>query len=251
VAEMSRRVEAQVKQEAEMARVKSQLVSVLSHEFNNALSVVQGVTVLLEETEGQEPPESRARYYQMIKANLRSIGTEMRALIEMGRLEGGQFAVRPRRMEPRTVLRESVERLRILAERRRQTLTLEFPDVPVPALGDPEALSLVATNLVSNAIKYTPEGGVIRVAVEPSEGGVTVSCTDTGIGIAPEDQERVFAGYFRTASGQAQAKGFGVGLALARRIVEAHGSRLELESAPGKGSRFSFRLPEWREEDHG
>ncbi|MBI3298045.1 MAG: HAMP domain-containing histidine kinase [Elusimicrobia bacterium] len=247
VTELARRAGEQVRQEAEMAKVKSQLVSTLSHEFNNALSVIQGVTVLLEETEGKETPEARERYYSMIKANLRSMSTEMRALIEMGRLEGGQFAVRPRRMDVGSVLRDSAERLGILSERRRQTVTVEGPAVPVQVRADPEALSLVATNLLSNAIKYTPDGGSIRVTVEPSGETVRVSVRDSGIGIAPSDHEKVFGGYYRTSAGQAQAKGFGVGLALARRIVEAHGSRLALESEPGKGSIFSFELPRWTE----
>lgn len=248
VAEMARRARAQVQQEAEFAKVKSRLVSTLSHEFNNALSVVHGVAVLLEETEGAAPPEERARYYSMINANLRSITSEMRTLIEMGRLESGAFAVQPRAMEGRAILSESVERLRLLAERRRQTVVTEFPDVPLTLKGDPGALSLVATNLLSNAIKYTPEGGTIRVRVEPTGRGARLSVSDTGIGIAQEDRERVFSGYYRTAAGQAKAKGYGVGLALARHIVEAHGEKLSLESAVGKGSTFSFELPLWKDE---
>lgn len=251
VAEMARRARGQIRQEADFARVKSQLVSTLSHEFNNALSVVHGVTVLLEETEGTGTPEERARYYSMINANLKSITAEMRTLIEMGRLEGGAFAVRPRAMEGRAILLESVERLRLLAERRRQTVVTEFPDVPLTLKGDPEALSLVATNLLSNAIKYTPDGGTIRVRVEPTARGGRLSVSDTGIGIAAADADRVFSGYYRTEAGQAKAKGYGVGLALARHIVEAHGEKLCLESEVGKGSTFSFELPLWKEERGG
>ncbi|MBI5595695.1 MAG: hypothetical protein HY928_06345 [Elusimicrobia bacterium] len=248
VAEMARRARAQVRQESEFAQVKSSLVSTLSHEFNNALSVVHGVAVLLEETEGTGTPEERACYYAMIDSNLKSITTEMRTLIEMGRLEGGAFAVRPRRMEGRAVLLESLERLRVLAERRKQTVATEFPDVPVVLRGDPEALSLVATNLVSNAIKYTPDGGTIRLRIEATQRGGRLSVSDTGIGIADADKEKVFGGYYRTEAGRLKAKGFGVGLTLARHIVEAHGEKLSLVSEVGKGSTFSFELPLWKEE---
>lgn len=247
LSEMARRAAEQVRQEAEVAKLRGQLVSTLSHEFNNSLSVVQGMAHLLEETEGTGSAEDRARYYLTLKANLRSISAEMETLIEMGRNEGGRFQVSPRRCDLAAVFRESAERLRIMADRRRLGLEVVSPAVPPLVRADPEALALVATNLISNAIKYTPDGGRVAVEVAPTPDGARVTVSDTGIGIAPEDHERVLGGNYRTEAGRARAKGFGVGLALARSIVEAHGARLELDSAPGRGSRFSLELPRWRE----
>ncbi|MBI4346247.1 MAG: ATP-binding protein, partial [Elusimicrobia bacterium] len=110
--------------------------------------------------------------------------------------------------------------------------------------------SLVVTNLLSNAITYTPDGGSVTLGLRRAADGddAEVFCRDTGIGISPEDQERILTGYYRTESGRKAAKGFGVGLALANSLVGAHGSRLEIDSAPGHGSTFRFRLPLWKEE---
>jgi two-component system, OmpR family, phosphate regulon sensor histidine kinase PhoR len=93
-------------------------------------------------------------------------------------------------------------------------------------------------------VKYTPEGGSITLGARAVEGGrVELSVADTGIGIAPAEREKVFGGWYRTEEGKRAAKGFGVGLALSRMVLEAHGAELALESEPGKGSRFSFVLP--------
>lgn len=123
--------------------------------------------------------------------------------------------------------------------------TLDIPSDAPPALADPEALQLVATNLIGNAVKYTPDGGRVTagVSVEP-DGRLRVFVTDSGIGIAPEDRERILTGH-RTDEGKKAAKGFGVGLTIVKRVLDAHGARLEIDGAPGKGSRFSFVLPRW------
>jgi signal transduction histidine kinase len=102
---------------------------------------------------------------------------------------------------------------------------------------------VVLSNLIGNAIKYTPKGGQVTVSLETVTEGVRVKVRDTGIGIAPEDQQTVFSGFYRTPEGKTQAKGYGLGLMVSRQILESHGSALKLESQPGKGSRFYFDLP--------
>jgi signal transduction histidine kinase len=244
--EMAERLNEQYRREAELSQLKTQLVSVMSHEFNNALTVIQGVAALLEETETSAKPGERREYYQMLKANIRSLSAEAMTVLQMGRLESGEFALSLKPTDLAGVLTESVARLRLLHERKRHEVRVDVPDEPVLARADSEALALVVTNLLTNAIKYTPQGGRITLSLRPEGDSVRVGVADTGIGVAPEDQERIFSGYFRTEAGKAQARGFGVGLALARRIVEAHGSRLELDSAPGKGSDFHFSLRVWK-----
>ncbi|MBI4422820.1 MAG: hypothetical protein HY554_03790 [Elusimicrobia bacterium] len=247
--EMSERLNRQFRRERELGELKTQLVSMVSHEFNNAMTVIVGVTALLEDSEG-ERGEDRGRYYEMIKDNVRALTLASTNLLNMGRLESGRFAVSPRRVEVRGLLGETAERLQVLWRRKRQSVALELPELTLPVRADPEALTLVITNLLSNAVKYTPEGGSVTLGLhrpgdEPD--CVEVFCRDTGIGISAEDRERVLAGYYRTESGKRTAKGFGVGLALANSLIEAHGSRLAIASAQGKGSTFSFRLPLWRE----
>jgi signal transduction histidine kinase len=153
--------------------------------------------------------------------------------------------VHPRRAELGRVLEEAATALKPLSDRKNLQFTLEIPPDLPPALADPEALNLVATNLLGNAIKYTPEKGRVTagVSVEP-DGRLRVFVSDSGIGVAPEDRERILEGH-RTAEGQRAAKGFGVGLTIVKRVLDAHGAPLEIDGAKGKGSRFSFVLPKW------
>jgi signal transduction histidine kinase len=243
--EMAERLNAQFSREAELGRLKGSLVSMASHEFNNALSVLVGTTNLLKVTEASAPQGRRAEYYEVIESNLRGLALAVSNLLDLGRLEDGRFAVHPRRAELRRVLIDAAKALKPLYERKGQTFTLEVPDEVIPARADPEALLMVATNLLGNAIKYTPEGGriVAGVTVDP-DGRPRVFVADSGIGIAPADRERILTGH-RTEEGRKAAKGFGVGLTLVKRVLDAHGAALEIDGAPGEGSRFSFVLPRW------
>ncbi len=246
LAEMSRRLNSQYAKEQELAQFKSQLVSLVSHEFNNALSIINGVSLLLEETEAAGGDDKRAHFYAVLKSNVRALHVAANNLLNMGRLESGKFAITPRRVALEELARQCYQRLEILAIRKKLAVDIVCGPASTWVRADPDALSLAITNLLSNAIKYTPEGGRIRVVIGPDEaqpGRAVLSIEDSGIGIKPEDQERVFSGYYRTEKGKATAKGFGVGLPLARRIVEAHESQICVESEPGRGSRFSFSLP--------
>jgi signal transduction histidine kinase len=246
--ELARRLNEEYSKERDLARFKTQLVSMVSHEFSNALSIISGAAVLLEDTEG-DAPEKRGQYYAMLKANVQALGAAAQNLLNMGRLESGRFALSARRTLLADVIRPCVQRLELLSLRKRQVIRQDLQlDAPVNA--DPDALSLVVTNLLGNAIKYSPEGGtiVVSVALDSEDAArARVAVSDTGIGIKPEDLERIFSGFYRTEHGKQTAKGFGVGLSLAKRIVEAHDSVLRVESEPGKGSTFWFTLPLWTE----
>lgn len=238
--EMAERLNLQHGKELELSRFKTRLVSLISHEVGNALATIQGASGVLQETEGG-PPEEREHLYRMLAGNVRSLALGMQNILNMGRIESGRFAMNPRPTDVRALLRESLEQLDILRLRKGIEIRLEFDEAPL-ARADPDALSLVLTNLLGNAIKYTPQGGRITVGIRREGAQVRVAVSDSGIGISREETERVLAGYYRTERGIAAAKGFGIGLSLVQQILEAHESRLEIESQPGKGSRFSFLL---------
>ena len=122
-------------------------------------------------------------------------------------------------------------------------LELDAPDGPVVVDGDRDRLAQVIGNLFSNAIKYSPDGGLISVQLRPDNGGVVLIVQDEGMGIAPDDQEHVFDKFFRTAEASSAIGGTGLGLAVAREIVETHGGSIKVESEPGEGSRFWIELP--------
>ncbi|CUR57889.1 ATP-binding region, ATPase domain protein (fragment) [metagenome] len=124
------------------------------------------------------------------------------------------------------------------------TLSYAPPSEPVVASGDAAELESLVGNLVGNAVRYTPPGGTVTVALRRSAGQVLLTCTDNGLGISEADQERVFEEFFRSSNPGALARpGTGLGLAIARRIVQRHRGRLELTSALGVGSTFSVWLP--------
>jgi signal transduction histidine kinase len=242
MSKMAAQLNAQFEKERQMGRLKSQLVSGVSHEFNNALAVIHTAHALLKENE--PATAAAAPWHEMLAANIRALSTMATNLLNLGRLEAGKFSLEIQRVDAAALLRGAVSRLEILATRKKQTLKLEVPETPLPCAGDPDALSLVVANLFTNAVKYTHEGGTVTLSARSLPGGrVEVSVADTGIGVAPEDRQKIFESYYRSEEGKREAKGFGVGLALSRMILEAHGTDLELESEQGKGSRFFFSLP--------
>ncbi|MFH1724971.1 MAG: HAMP domain-containing sensor histidine kinase [Elusimicrobiota bacterium] len=244
--QMAQRLAERYKKESELVHLKSALISVISHEFNNALSVIQGITSVLEETEGEPYDEKRKGYYEMLKANARSLALEVASILNMGRLESGRFAFRFAAVDPAEVIGESLRKLKILYERKKLKVSVATaaPDLRVRA--DREALILIATNLLTNAIKYTRPEGAIRITCAPDEGRpqrVRVTFEDSGIGMSPDDIKRAMSGYYRSADGMKMARGFGVGLSLTQSILTQLGSAMEISSEQGKGSAFSFALP--------
>jgi signal transduction histidine kinase len=230
----------QFERERQTNRLKSQLVSGVSHEFNNALSVIHTAHILLMENDSS-PADTP--WHEMMEANIRALSAMATNLLNLGRLEAGKFDLDLQRVELAPLLRGTFERLGVIGKRKKLELKLDVADDLPSVIADADALPLVVANLLTNAFKYTPEGGSVTLgARRRPDGRVEVWLSDTGIGVAPEDREKIFSGYYRTEQGKKTAKGFGVGLALSRMILDAHRTTLELESAPGKGSRFFFAL---------
>jgi signal transduction histidine kinase len=122
-------------------------------------------------------------------------------------------------------------------------LELDLPQEPIHAAFDPLRIGQVLTNLVSNAIKYSPAGGPVRVSLERADGSAVLAVTDRGLGISPEDRAELFQPFRRGASVQDAIPGVGLGLAASRKLVQAHGGTIEVESEPGSGSTFRVILP--------
>ena len=120
---------------------------------------------------------------------------------------------------------------------------VQLPDDPVMVDGDGNRLHQVLVNLLHNAVKFSPDGGVVTVRVEPSAEDVVVSVEDHGIGIARSDQARIFERFYKADKARRRGGGTGLGLAIARHVVEAHGGRIRVESEEGRGSTFSFAIP--------
>lgn len=247
--DMAARLNSEFGKVQQFSRFKTKLVSVVSHEFGNALAVMASAVFLLRENLPPDWLKENEHLLDMISSNITGLAGAAHNLLDMGRHEAGQLAVDFAPTDAAEILGNVMERLELLYKKRNLQASVKISDGLQPVRADPAALTLIVSNLMSNAIKYTPPGGrivlgILREGSHPEHHRVFVQ--DTGIGISREDVDKILGGasYYRTKSGKAMTpKGFGIGLSLVKLMIEAHGSTLELESSPGKGSRFSFLLP--------
>ena len=170
----------------------------------------------------------------------------IRDLLDATRAETGKLVITPAAVELAALVDETVRGLRPLAEAKRVTLTVDLAPRLPPAHADPQRVRQILTNLVDNALKFTPAGGDVRVCVEADDDPdrLRVSVADTGCGITPEAMERIFERLHQEQSGCASGqRGLGLGLYISRALVEGQGGRIWIEHAPGGGSIFRFTLP--------
>jgi signal transduction histidine kinase len=171
-------------------------------------------------------------------------------LLDVTRLEAGRLTVSARDVEPAPLVEAALNALRALSESGGVTLEATY-DEPLPLVhADPERVTQLLSNLVGNALKFTPARGEVDVRVQPYGDGVIVSVADTGAGIPADQLPHVFDRFYQVSSGRkGRRHGAGLGLTIARGIVEAHGGTISIESAPGRGTTVRFTLPGARGDD--
>ncbi len=230
-----------------ISELKSDMVSLVSHEFGNFLTTFKLALTILEESEPPDSSAQRRQYYATLERVYAHLAGAVANFLNLNRIESGRFAPHLRRTPLRTLIHATVSQLGPLIEDKGVQLRLDFPPQPIPVKADPDALSVIMSNLLGNAFKYTPAGGAVTVRIAVADETARVEVEDTGIGIPEADQGRIASGFYRAPGGERAAKGFGVGLKVTRELLESLDARLELKSAPGRGSTFSFRLPLWNE----
>lgn len=226
------------------SKLKSDMLAFTSHELNNSIAAVSMAVFLLRENSADAG--MRGAVLSSVERAISQMRISVGNFLDGARLDSGRFSVVRRSCHLRTVVAECLDAIRPVAEHKGVTLLSDFPTELVPLNADPDVLSVVVANLVSNAVKYTPAGGRAVISLEPGRPAadlVTVSVRDSGIGMSEADLAKVLAGNYRTEAGMAAAKGHGIGLSIVRRLLEAHGTRLEVRSAPGEGTTVSFTLP--------
>jgi signal transduction histidine kinase len=165
-------------------------------------------------------------------------------LDDIARIETGRLKLEPQPLPVRTPVEEALHSLRTRFEEKGQTLVVDLPDGLPEVMADPSRLVQVLTNLLDNARKYTPAGGQIEVSAALNERVVRLAVRDTGIGIRPEDQARLFTQFFRSDDDAVRSQpGWGLGLNVARQLIEQMGGRIGMQSRPEGGSEFWFTLP--------
>ena len=221
-------------------RTKSEFLSIVSHEFRTALTGIQGFSELIRDG-GLESDEVRA-YGGYIFNDADRVNRLIGDMLDLDRMESGRMSMRTTDVDINDVLMEAISRAAPSAVSAEFKSDLD-PRLPIVA-GDRDRLIQVVSNLVNNAVKYSPEGGTITLSSRVDGRFVLISVTDTGIGIPPEEIAHVFERFRRVRSGAAQSiPGTGLGLTIVKQIVEMHGGKIWVESALGNGSSFHFTVP--------
>jgi PAS domain S-box-containing protein len=224
--------------------LKDEFLSVVSHELRTPVHIVMGLLRLLLK-DGAEPLNTRQRSLvgkaERKTADLAGI---VNAVLDFSQLSSGALKLVPEQVEVGAYLRELASSLADLASAKGQTFTAAIPDGLPAAWFDPLRIGQVVTNLVGNAVKFTPEGGTIRLTAQAQGARLRVEVRDSGIGIEAAQHERVFQRFVQVDMGLTRgADGVGLGLAIAKQLIEVHGGTIGLESAPGEGSTFWFEVP--------
>jgi signal transduction histidine kinase len=232
---------AEVEAVREVARLKDEFLSAVSHELRSPLALLIGYGELLQE---RPPGENEVRWMgERIHRAGEQLARLVDDLLEAGRLEQGRFSLDRRRLDPLVPARHAVETAS--ATHPTHVFDLREPeDAPPPVMADATRIQQVLTNLLSNAARYSPGGGRVTVALDWQPGFALFAVEDEGPGVPEPERCKVFEKFYRTADAQRQTrKGLGLGLAICRDLVVAHGGRIWVEAAPGGGARFAFTLP--------
>jgi signal transduction histidine kinase len=229
-----------ISKEHVVEQMKSQFVSTVSHQLRGPLTSIYGFAETLRRRWEYFADSERIRFLDYISDAADRLSVIVDQLLNVARLEGGDLPMEAAPTDVRAVVEDVVANAEQEVGAGTHTFVVEVPDGPLSALADPEKLRQILGHLVDNAVKFSPAGGVVRVAAEQDDGVVVLSVADQGIGIPPGEQERIFTKFYRREEG---GGGTGLGLFLAQGLVERMGGHIRVESTEGEGSTFVVELP--------
>jgi signal transduction histidine kinase len=228
--------------ELAVARLQSDFVSAVSHEFRSPLTSMRQLSEIF--NEAARSKARRKTYYQALDRATARLHKLVEGLLDFGRMEAGAMVYRKADVDGGALVTSVVSEFQREAVDRGYVVELKTPDHLPNIHGDPEALGRALWNLLDNATKYSPECKTVWVDVEPEGRDLAIRVRDRGMGIPATEQREIMRKFVRGAGAAvAGIKGTGIGLAMVKHIVDAHGGALQLESAPGQGSTFSILLP--------
>lgn len=221
--------------------MRRRLIGDVAHELRTPLTAISGSMEGL--MDGLLP--ATAETFEQVHREAERLNRLVDDLQELSRVESSAVPLELQRVDPAGLIQSASRRFSRQIQDKRLELALNLPDSQVMVRGDPHRLDQILTNLLGNAIEYTPEGGMITVSLVPRAPWAEISVQDTGIGIPAEHLPHVFDRFYRVDKSRSRMRGgSGIGLTIARHLVEAHGGRIRVESeGEGRGSRFSFTLP--------
>ncbi|MBA2540662.1 MAG: hypothetical protein H0V17_13575 [Deltaproteobacteria bacterium] len=211
---------------------RDDFLGIVSHDLRNLLSGIVLTAYMIEPVE----PQAAAKIHRYAARMNRLIGD----LVDVASIDSGKLSITRAEIDMAAVIDEAIDMFQGLANTKTITIETRIPERPLPANLDHDRMIQVLANLITNAVKFTPDGGAIVLQADRVAGGIQVSVQDTGMGIAGDKLETVFERFWQV--GKNDRRGVGLGLYISRCIVEAHGGKIWAESTPGAGSTFSFTL---------
>jgi GAF domain-containing protein len=236
IADKSRQLEA-------ASRHKSEFLANMSHELRTPLNAIIGFSEVLTDRMFGELNDKQDEYLKDIYASGQHLLSLINDILDLSKIEAGRMELEATDFDLPSAIDNALILVRERATRRGITLGHSVDERLGSIRGDERKVKQVLLNLLSNALKFTPAGGRIDVSARLQDGVAEISVTDTGVGIAPEDQEAVFEEFRQVGTADKKVEGTGLGLALSRKFIELHGGRIWVESEVGKGSTFRFTLP--------
>jgi signal transduction histidine kinase len=234
--------------EVEVDRLKSEFVATVSHELRTPMTAIKGYVDILMMGAAGVLNENQNHFLNVVRNNIDRLNTLVSDLLDISRIEAGRVTLNPQAVDLYEIAEDIIADVlrRSQTEDKPMALSLDAPKKLPPVIGDGERVRQILGNLVDNAYNYTPNNGTIRVNIHQENGEVQVDVQDNGVGIAAEDQARIFERFFRGEHPLVLATpGTGLGLPIVRQLVEMHNGRIWMSSTgvPGEGSTFSFTLP--------
>jgi two-component system phosphate regulon sensor histidine kinase PhoR len=223
--------------------LRKEFVANVSHELRTPLTVIKGFIETL--VDGAVDDKVRAKQYlETVGRHTEQLTNLVNDLLDLSRLDAAAPLAKREPVDVNAAAKKVAELMLPAAQKKRQTLHLDLTEPLPPIMGDADYLHRALFNLIDNAVKYTREGGEIRLSTATSDGVVTIEVADNGIGIPQEDQPRIFERFYRVdRSRSREMGGTGLGLSIVKHVVQSHGGTIDVESELGAGSRFSMRLP--------
>jgi PAS domain S-box-containing protein len=224
-------------------RLKSEFLASMSHELRTPLHTIIGFSELLKEELEGPLNEKQRRFMDHIHQDSRHLLELINGILDLSKIEAGRLDLHPEQFDVAEALQESLPSARALGAQKSIVIESLAPG-GIVVRADRTRFKEILYNLLSNAVKFTPNGGRIWIQAKESGGFAAISVTDTGLGIAAEEHESIFQEFYQVgATTRGVREGTGLGLAITKRLVEQHGGRIEVESEPGRGSRFTLTLP--------
>lgn len=229
----------------ELDRMKSHFLSNVSHELRTPLTAIEGLADNMLDGVTGPLTNKQANYMGGIKDSTERLERLINDLLDLSVIEAGKTELRPANFSMLNLLQEVTNTLKPMADEKHVSLEIASTNGNSAAWADRDKVTQVLTNLIGNAVKFTPGGGKVTMTANPTnDAWLQVSITDTGPGIPPEETSKIFDEFYQmTQPGHEKSKGVGLGLAISRKLVEMHGGKIRVESSVGKGSTFSFTVP--------